>query len=142
MTFLKRAYDAVRDFHITFGHPYSDTPIMQPQDRADARADWMDEEAQEVRDAITICQRADGYIDAIYFGLGGLVEMGIDPDPLFELVHGANMAKVWPDGTVHRREDGKILKPPGWEAPDVAIAAEIDRQMDARTTTEGLEQGA
>jgi predicted HAD superfamily Cof-like phosphohydrolase len=142
MTFLKRAYAAVREFHITFGHPYSDTPVMQPQDRADARADWITEEADEVREAATICQRADGYIDAIYFGLGGLVEMGIDPDPLFELVHGANMAKVWPDGTVHRREDGKILKPPGWEAPDVAIAAEIDRQLGARTTTEGLEQGA
>lgn len=130
MTYLKRAYDAVRDFHITFGHPYSDTPIMQSQDCAEARANWIIEEAEEVRDATTIYERADGYIDAIYFGLGGLVEMGIDPDPLFQLVQAANMAKVWPDGTVHKREDGKILKPPGWQAPDEQIAEEINRQLE------------
>ena len=30
---------------------------------------------------------------------------------------GYNLAKISPDGKVLRREDGKILKPPGWEPP-------------------------
>lgn len=37
-----------------------------------------------------------------------------------DLVHKANMDKRWDDGEIHRREDGKILKPPTWEEPDLA----------------------
>lgn len=41
-------------------------------------------------------------------------------DEVFNEVHKANMTKIHPDGTVHRREsDGKILKPEGWKEPDV-----------------------
>lgn len=126
---LTKLFHDVRDFHLTFGHPAPDRPSVQPADRTDARADWIAEEAEEIRVADTITAQADGYIDAIYFGIGGLVELGIDPGPLWDLVHGANMAKVHPDGTVKRREDGKVIKPDGWVAPDAAIAAEIERQV-------------
>jgi len=37
----------------------------------------------------------------------------------FDLVHGANMAKRFPDGKFHKREDGKIIKPDGWQEPDI-----------------------
>lgn len=40
-------------------------------------------------------------------------------DEVFNEVHKANMNKIHPDGTVHRRADGKILKPEGWKEPDV-----------------------
>ena len=118
----------VKHFHLVFSHPTAEKPVMQSADRANARADWITEEANEIRDAQTVAEQADGYIDAIYFGIGGLVELGVDPGPLWDLVHGANMAKVQPDGSVKRREDGKIIKPEGWIAPDALIAAEIDRQ--------------
>jgi predicted HAD superfamily Cof-like phosphohydrolase len=26
-----------------------------------------------------------------------------------------NMNKLWPDGRVHKREDGKVIKPEGFE---------------------------
>jgi len=82
---------------------------LQPADRVEKRASWLEEEAQELREAKTIAEQADAYIDSIYFALGGLVELGVRPGEIWDLVHGANMAKVWPDGTVRRREDTKIV---------------------------------
>nr|WP_319513391.1 hypothetical protein [uncultured Cohaesibacter sp.] len=37
----------------------------------------------------------------------------------FGRVHKSNMSKLQPDGTVKRREDGKILKPDTYVAPDL-----------------------
>lgn len=39
---------------------------------------------------------------------------------VFDEVHRSNMAKLGPDGTPIRREDGKVLKPAGWTPPDIA----------------------
>lgn len=125
---ISALYRDVRDFHVTFGHPYSDTPVLQPKDRVEARADWIAEEVQELRDATTIVDQADAYIDALYFAIGGLVEIGVEPSRIWAIVHGANMAKVQSDGSVKRREDGKIQKPEGWIAPEPLIVAEIKRQ--------------
>lgn len=127
-------YVDVHEFHRVFGHPARLTPGLQPADRVTARANWIDEEVGELRDAKNIYDQADAYIDIIYFAVGGLVEMGVDPSELWRIVHGANMAKVFPDGTVKRREDGKIMKPPHWRAPDEAICEEINRQIGADAT--------
>jgi hypothetical protein len=48
-------------------------------------------------------------------GPGTAVEFGIDIQPFFDEVHRTNMLKV--GGTT--REDGKTLKPPGWEPPRI-----------------------
>lgn len=46
---------------------------------------------------------------------------------VWNLVQKANMAKVDPvTGKVKRREDGKILKPDGWVAPDAEIKKVIE----------------
>jgi len=127
-------YVDVHEFHRVFDHPARFTPGLQPADRVSARADWIDEEVGELRDAKNIYDQADAYIDIIYFAVGGLVEIGVDPSELWRIVHGANMAKVQPDGTVKRREDGKIIKPAGWRAPDEAIAEEVNRQIGADAT--------
>lgn len=129
MNTLENAYNDVHDFHVTFDHPHSDKPRLQPVERVTARTRWIEEEITELREATTIYEQADAYLDIIYFAIGGLVDMGVEPSALWNLVHDANMAKVWPDGTVHRREDGKIVKPDGWKAPDEAIAEEINRRM-------------
>lgn len=126
---LNELWHDVRQFHITFGHPWRSRPALQPADRVDMRASWIDEEVRELLAATTIEDQVDAYIDVIYFAIGGLVEIGVAPGEIWNLVHGANMAKVWPDGTVHRREDTKVIKPDGWVAPDAAIAEEIERQQ-------------
>ncbi len=107
----------------------AETPRLQPPERANGRADWLTEEADELREATTIYDQADAYIDSIYFAIGGLVDLGIDPQPLWNIVHAANMAKIWPDGTVKRRADGKVQKPPTWKDPTEALQEEVNRQI-------------
>lgn len=47
-------------------------------------------------------------------------EMGLNPIELFSVVHNANMNKRDPlTNTFIRRDDGKILKPPMWQPPDM-----------------------
>lgn len=41
-------------------------------------------------------------------------------DEVFAEVHRSNMTKVWPDGKVRKDAGGKIIKPEGYERPDVA----------------------
>lgn len=119
----------VTTFHTTFDHPVGRSgPQLQPVDRVEARSGWIDSETQELREATTVADQVDAYIDAIYFGVGGLVDIGVDAGPIWEIVHRANMAKVQPDGTVKRREDGKIIKPDGWQDPGPQIVAEVERQ--------------
>jgi predicted HAD superfamily Cof-like phosphohydrolase len=130
---IAEAYKDVHNFHRVFDHPRNFTPTMQPHSRKEARADWIDEEVRELREASTLFDAADAYLDIAYFAIGGLVEMGINPGELWRIVHAANMAKVQPDGSVKRREDGKIIKPEGWVPPDDRLKTEIARQLEAIT---------
>jgi predicted HAD superfamily Cof-like phosphohydrolase len=40
-------------------------------------------------------------------------------DNAFRMVHASNMSKLMPDGTVLRREDGKVLKGPNYQPPNI-----------------------
>src|SRR5262249_20908947 len=125
---LHTAYDDVKEFHARFGHPVREAPTLLAAARAAARASWMQEEVAEFLAAHTIPDQADAMIDLIYFAVGTLVEMGVRPEPLFDIVHRANMEKLWPDGKPRFRDDGKTVKPPAWVDPDEAIREEIERQ--------------
>jgi predicted HAD superfamily Cof-like phosphohydrolase len=127
---LSAAMRDVTDFHDAFDVPYPLAPTMQDAFHAGRRSAWIKEEADELLEATDLAGQADAYIDAIYFAVGGLVELGIDPSPLWAIVHGANMAKRLPDGTVERHpETGKIIKPAGWVAPEPLLRAEVQRQI-------------
>jgi|SRR5579872_3348458 len=129
---IDRAWEDVRAFHAAFGHPVAEAPTLLEGLAAERRAAWIEEEAQELRDAATIEAQADAFIDVIYFAIGGLVHLGVQPGPLWDIVQTANMAKLWPDGRPrHRASDGKVIKPDGWEDPGPKLAAEIRRQLDA-----------
>jgi predicted HAD superfamily Cof-like phosphohydrolase len=125
---LDTAYDDVKEFHHRFGHPVREAPTLLTAERAAARAAWMNEEVAEFLAAHTITDQADAMIDLIYFALGTLVEMGVRPEKLFEIVHAANMTKLWPDGAPRFRDDGKTVKPPTWVDPTDALCEEIERQ--------------
>lgn len=126
---INACYQDVHQFHRVFGHPLNHIPTIQPNDRKQARADWLDEEVRELREAVDVVDQADAYLDIIYFAVGGLVEIGVDPNKLWQIVHNANMSKVQPDGSVKRREDGKIVKPEGWVAPEPLMRAEIHSRI-------------
>jgi predicted HAD superfamily Cof-like phosphohydrolase len=49
------------------------------------------------------------------------LEFGIPLEKVWTEVHKSNMAKADPlKGGVIYREDGKVLKPEGWQKPDIA----------------------
>lgn len=84
----------------------------------------------------TIVAQADALVDALYFIFGSFVEMNVEPDKLFDIVQNSNMSKLFtsPDGVKYakyRESDGKILKSPEFFAPEPALKAEIERQMNA-----------
>lgn len=58
----------------------------------------------------------DATVDLDYVVEGLRVRLGVDARPIWSAVHAANMAKA--GGPL--REDGKRMKPEGWQPPDVA----------------------
>lgn len=121
-------WNLVRDFHRIFSHPIADQPKLLGRERAISRCAWMREEIDEFETATDVYGQADAMIDLIYFALGTLVEMGVKPSEAFAIVHEANMTKVWPDGSLRYREDGKTIKPPGWLDPFPRLKKAIDAQ--------------
>ena len=99
----------------------------------------LDKDATKVSKKIPAKQdligQVDALIDTLYFTYGSFVLMGVDPERIFEIVHQANMGKVFPDGKAHFDPvTHKILKPDDWEekyAPEPAIKKEIERQIKA-----------
>ena len=125
---INEEFEQVKEFHKAFESPISETPILLTNDRAKMRAGFMIEEIEEFVEAVNIYDQADAMIDLIYFALGTLVEMGVKPKKIFDIVHAANMSKLWEDGKIHSREgDGKIMKPPTWQDPYPKIKEEIDK---------------
>ena len=117
---MNKEWEDVKLFHEKFNHPVSNYPKKMDKERAKKRYNWMLEEIDEFLQAVEqgdIVEEADAMIDVIYFALGTLVEMGIRPDELFEIVQYANMSKLWEDGKPHYAEDGKTIKPVTWEDP-------------------------
>ena len=71
-------------------------------------------------------EQYDAMVDSWYYMLNAACKKGVNLSKIFDVVHRANMDKRFPDGTFHKREDGKIIKPEGWKEPN--IVDEIDRQ--------------
>lgn len=71
----------------------------------------------------------DAFVDMWYYSLNTSAKHGANLSRIFDVVHQANMAKRDPiTGKFIRREsDGKVMKPPGWQSPN--INAEIERQL-------------
>jgi predicted HAD superfamily Cof-like phosphohydrolase len=78
------------------------------------------EEVQELEDSITREDDVDALIDILVVTIGALWSIGVDVEGAWKEVHDSNMAKIDPTtGKVLRREDGKILKPEGWQPPNL-----------------------
>lgn len=76
-----------------------------------------------------IAAQADSFVDAWYYMLNSACKAGMNLDPIFKTVHNANMDKRDPEtNTFLRREDGKVIKRPGWTEPD--IQAIIQDQLE------------
>lgn len=108
----------VKAFHDKFGVETPTYPQEPSNPVVELRLKLVSEEYNEFVDAVMLgdlAKIADAIVDSIYVLIGTAWAYGIDLRPVWDAVQEANMAKV--GGSV--REDGKILKPPGWKSPDI-----------------------
>jgi len=128
------------------GQPVREDPTPEIEEWQ-LRIDLIKEEFKEFKAGVRTCdlvEIADGIGDLLYVVYGAAVSFGIDADAVFDLLHENNMTKfiTCPEcsgdgiddpgiasecrhcggyGVVPYavREDGKILKSPAWQPPDL-----------------------
>ena len=62
----------------------------------------------------------DALIDILVVTVGAIHSLGADGEGAWNEVMRTNFAKIDPaTGRVNKREDGKVLKPEGWTAPEL-----------------------
>ena len=119
----------VREFTLACSDEITSSPKKMSAEAVQFIRKMIDDELRELENSSTIAQQADALVDVIYYICDTAVRHGMNLDPLFEIVHSANMGKVV-DGKVIRRDDGKILKPAGWVDPQKSLDEEVQRQFD------------
>ena len=79
------------------------------------------EEVQELEDSRTREGDLDALIDIVVVAIGAMHSAGFNAEEAWKEVMATNFAKIDPrTGRVTKREDGKVLKPEGWTAPNLA----------------------
>jgi predicted HAD superfamily Cof-like phosphohydrolase len=84
----------------------------------------IEEEVGELNDAVTdndLVEQLDALVDILVVTMGAIRAAGWDGEAAWEEVMKTNFAKIDPTtGKVIKREDGKVLKPEGWVAPQLS----------------------
>ena len=84
----------------------------------------IDEEVCELEEAVAAddkVEQLDALIDILVVTMGAVRAAGWDGEAAWKEVMDTNFAKIDPDtGKVRKREDGKVLKPEGWKAPQLS----------------------
>jgi predicted HAD superfamily Cof-like phosphohydrolase len=83
----------------------------------------IEEEFKELQVAVNNSDQVetlDALIDILVVTIGTIHSMGSDAEGAWKEVMSTNFAKIDKDtGKVRKREDGKVLKPTGWEPPNL-----------------------
>ena len=78
------------------------------------------EEVQELEEATCQEEQLDALTDILVVTIGAIHSMGADGEGAWNEVMRTNFAKIDEDtGKVRKREDGKVLKPEGWQPPNL-----------------------
>jgi len=84
----------------------------------------IDEEYDELLDAVLAqdkVEQLDALVDILVVTMGAIRAAGWDGEAAWDEVMNTNFAKIDPKtGKVNKREDGKVLKPEGWKAPELS----------------------
>lgn len=112
------------EFNSAFDIPKLTHPNIGPSDLIELRIKLLEEEVKEYADAARagdLIEILDALADIGYILAGTIINHGMQDiyDDAFDEVHRSNMAKLV-DGKVLRRSDGKVMKPEGWQPPDLA----------------------
>jgi predicted HAD superfamily Cof-like phosphohydrolase len=114
-------FQEVKKFQTAVGQNVSEVPEFPDENERVLRRKLLKEEVEEYfegEDKDDLENVAKELADIIYIVCGTAASYGIPLDRVFNEVHRSNMEKLV-DGKVVRRDDGKILKPEGWTAPDI-----------------------
>lgn len=114
----------VQHFMLTFGQEVRSAPNIGSDDAKlkALRYELIREELEELRVAMEnndIVEVADALTDILYVTYGAGAAFGIDLDATFAEVQRSNMSKLGADGKPIYREDGKVMKGPGYFKPDL-----------------------
>lgn len=134
----------VREFHATYALPIATDAPSVDRERVHMRMSLIAEEFAELvgavygqaagalieeafaaaftvddgaRDAV---EAADALGDLVYVIYGMALECGIPLREVLAEIQASNLSKLGPDGLPVYREDGKVLKGPGYFRPDIA----------------------
>ena len=90
----------------------------------DMYVNLIQEENKELLEALAAgdeVETLDALIDILVVTIGAIHSMGADGNGAWKEVMKTNFAKIDAEtGKVRKREDGKVLKPLGWVAPELA----------------------
>lgn len=115
-------FELVGDFMEAFGQKVELEPTWPDFNTRELRLELIAEELDELSDAVAerdMIQIADALTDLLYVIYGAGHAFGIDLDECFREVHDSNMSKLGPNGRPIHREDGKVMKGPGYFEPDL-----------------------
>ena len=117
-------FERVREFMKTFGQEVKTKSEWPSEDVCDLRVDLIQEEFDELREAIytkegTLVDVADALTDLLVVIYGAGHAFGLDLDACFKEVHRSNMSKLGEDGKPMYRDDGKVLKGPNFSEPEL-----------------------
>ena len=132
---MKRLLEQVGEFHEAFGVPILPTAQLPHEERRKLRYRILKEEFEEYVAAENdddIAEVADALGDMVYVIAGTALEYGIPLDRVLDEIHRSNMAKLGPDGKPIKRDDGKVIKPDGWQPPDIAAVLETNKQEESK----------
>ncbi len=123
----------VFEFQTAFGLTWHPLPTMDvDSDVVDLRISLLAEEVSEYYKAVLaqdLVKIADGLADIVYIAFGTAITYGIDLDEVLAEVHRSNMTKLGRDRRPMLRDDGKVLKPPHYEAPDISLVLAIQPSL-------------
>jgi 8-oxo-dGTP pyrophosphatase MutT (NUDIX family)/predicted HAD superfamily Cof-like phosphohydrolase len=114
--------EMVREFHRAFDGPVAAVANPRPAEWKD-RISFLQEEFDEYVEAARVgdlAAVADALADMVYVVHGTALTYGIPLDEVLAEVHRSNMSKLGADGRPILGADGKVVKGPGFVAPDVA----------------------
>ena len=115
-------FELVGDFMEAFGQTVQVDPTWPDFSTRELRLELISEEFSELAQAIDdrdMIQIADALTDLLYVVYGAGHAFGIDLDECFQEVHSSNMSKLGSNGKPIHREDGKVMKEPGYFEPDL-----------------------
>ena len=127
---MKKRIAAVHEFHTAFGLGIKTTPHANLGKAKNLlRFNLMKEENEEYLEAANnndLPEVADALGDMLYILCGTILEHGMQYkiEEVFEEIQRSNMSKLGADGKPIFREDGKVLKGPGYFSPNIKAIIE------------------